>query len=114
MPAKKARPTPADHAALNSDTAHKRPCPRCSQPTLVALVGRVAALAVRADPEPLGPLEEIHAHLTGRTTYCLRQHPFLPTRLLDRDRWHIASGNCTHLVVADHQCPPIHIQETLL
>ncbi|MEU4154800.1 hypothetical protein [Streptomyces antimycoticus] len=79
-------------------------CPRCRQPILRALVGHVAALDTRADPKPLTPLEELAARLQGRWTYCLRIHPALPPRLLNRSPEHIRAGRCTHLVVADHHC----------
>jgi hypothetical protein len=87
-----------------TDKPRTQLCPRCRQPILRALVGRVLALDVRADPKPLNPREELAARLQGRTTYCLRIHPHLPPRLLNRGPEHIRAGRCTHLVVADHHC----------
>lgn len=87
-----------------TDRARTQLCPRCRQPILRALVGHVAALDVRADPQPLNTVEELKARLQGRWTYCLRVHPVLPARLLHRGPEHIRGGRCTHLVVADHHC----------
>jgi hypothetical protein len=101
----------------NSDRARVTKCPRCQQAVIRALVGSFAALDVRADPQPLGLAEELTARLAGRSTYCLAIRPYLPHRLLDRTRWHIAAGTCTHTVVATHRCPgpaAEPVQETLL
>jgi hypothetical protein len=87
-----------------TDRVRTQLCPRCRQPILRALVGHVAALDTRADPKPLTPIEELTARLQGRWTYCLRIHPALPPRLLNRGPEHIRAGHCTHLVVADHNC----------
>ena len=87
-----------------TDRARTQLCPRCRQPILRALVGHVAALDTRADPRPLSPVEELTARLQGRWTYCLRIHPNLPPRLLNRGPEHIRAGRCPHLVVADHHC----------
>lgn len=87
-----------------SDRVRSQLCPRCRQPILRALVGHVLALDVRADPKPLNLRQELAARLQGRTTYCLRIHPHLPSRLLNRGPEHIRAGRCTHLVVADHHC----------
>jgi hypothetical protein len=88
-----------------TDRARSGSCPRCHQPILRALVGRVAALDIRADPVPLDLAAELAARLAGRHTYCLTNQPYLPARLLERGRLHIESGRCSHLVVADHRCP---------
>jgi hypothetical protein len=87
-----------------TDKVRTQLCPRCRQPILRALVGHVAALDVRADPKPLEPLEELAARMQGRTTYCLRIHPALKPRLINRSPEHIRFGRCQHLVVADHHC----------
>lgn len=100
-----------------SDRVTIRRCSQCGQSILRALVGRTAGLDIRADPTPIGPLTEVVERLAGRLTFCLAIRPHLPTRLLDRDRWHIAGGRCTHIVVAQHHCPgpPARpVQETLL
>jgi hypothetical protein len=100
-----------------SDRARVQKCPQCGQAVIRALVGRIAALDIRADPQPLDLASELAARLAGRLTFCLSIRPHLPPRLLDRHRWHIAAGTCTHTVVASHQCPgpPAQpVQETLL
>lgn len=104
MTAKKAPPAWLDTSAPQSDRPRAQQCPRCRTPVLRALVGRTAAVDVRADPYPVSLAAELEVRLAGRFTYCLRLHPYLPPRLLIRDRWHIAGGTCTHLVVADHHC----------
>lgn len=113
-----ARRRPAWAADRNptSDRARTERCPRCRQPVIRALVGHVAALDVRADPTPLDLAAELAARLDGRSAYCLSIQPYLPPRLLHRDRWHIQSGRCEHLVIADHRCPgmpPGAVQEEL-
>lgn len=100
-----------------SDRARLQTCRACGKPVIRALVGHVAALDIRADPRPIGPAEELAIRLAGGFTYCLSIRPHLPPRLLDRHRWHIAGGRCTHTVVTDHHCPgrPAEpIQEALL
>lgn len=114
-----ARQIPAWLADRNptTDRVSVQRCRTCGQRVIRALVGRIGAIDVRADPELVGPAEEIAARLAGRWTYCLSIRPHLPPRLLDRHQWHIASGRCTHTVVAQHHCPgrPAEpTQETLL
>ncbi|MCG6499427.1 hypothetical protein [Kitasatospora sp. A2-31] len=101
-----------------SDRARVEQCRTCQQPVIRALVGRIGAIDIRVDPAPVGHVEEIAARLAGRWTYCLQIRPHLPARLLDRHQWHIAGGRCTHLVLAQHDCPGRRpagpIQEALL
>lgn len=105
MTAAKRKPPPwIDTGTPLTDRPRAQQCPRCHQPILRALVGHVAALDVRADPFPLNQAQELAARLQGRMTYCLRLHPVLAPRLLNRSPEHIRSGNCRHLVVADHHC----------
>lgn len=104
MTAAKKPPPWIDLSTPLTDRARTQLCPRCRQPILRALVGHVAALDTRADPKPLNPAEELAARLQGRWTYCLRIHPCLPARLLNRSAEHIRAGHCRHLVVADHHC----------
>ncbi|MEV7364295.1 hypothetical protein [Streptomyces sp. NPDC091299] len=104
MTAAKKPPPWLDLSTPLTDRARTQLCPRCRQPILRALVGHVAALDVRADPIALNPAQELAARLQGRTTYCLRIHPALKPRLIDRGPEHIRSGRCRHLVVADHHC----------
>ncbi|MFJ2399809.1 hypothetical protein ACIOUE_00795 [Streptomyces xanthochromogenes] len=103
--AKKPPPPWLDLSRPMSDTPRLRRCPWCRAPVLTALVGNPCGLNVRADPVPLGLAAELQARLQGRFSYCLRLHPYLPPRLIRRSPEHIAAGRCTHLVVADHQCP---------
>lgn len=102
--ARRTVPAWVDTSQPHSDKPRTQLCPRCQQPVLRALVGHVAALDVRADPQPLDAREELAARLQGRMTYCLRLHPHLPARLLNRGTEHIRAGRCTHLVIADHHC----------
>jgi hypothetical protein len=101
-----------------SDRARLQDCPKCKRPVIRALVGgRLAALDTRADPQPLDLAGELTARLAGRSTFCLSIRPHLVPRLLERHRWHIAAGTCTHIVVALHNCPnrqPQPVQESLL
>lgn len=106
--AKRNPPPWMDRSAPQSDRPLIQTCPRCRGPVLRALVGNPCGLGTRADPKALNPAEELAARIAGRFTYCLRLHPHLPPRLLTRGPEHIAGGNCTHLVLADHHCtrPP--------
>lgn len=106
MTAAKKKPPPPwlDLSQPLSDRPRAQQCSRCRAPILFALVGNPCGLNVRADPYPLNPAQELAARLQGRLTYCLRLHPYLPPRLLNRSALHIAGGNCTHVVVADHYC----------
>lgn len=108
------KPTVADHAQASAEQVRQRPCPRCGADTLTARTpDRVAAVTVRADPTPLDPAAEILARLAGRLTWCLTDGTHTPARIRWRNRWHIAAGHCTHTVIADHECPPHYVQETL-
>lgn len=97
-----------------NDHVRTQRCPRCHAPTLRALVGNPCGLNVRADPKPLDIPAEIAMRLAGCSTYCLKVSRWAPPRLINREPTHIASGNCRHPVVADHQCPPHPVQEALL
>jgi hypothetical protein len=121
MPAKKPANGPqppwiAAKAELGSDEARTRPCPRCGAPTLCARAGRIAALDVTADPTPITPLQEIQALLDGRLTWHLVPSalPGAPARITWREPTHIRAGPARWPVIADHQCPPQPVQETLL
>lgn len=105
MTAPRKPPPWLDLSEPRSDRAREQRCPRCKRPVIRALVGRVAALDVRADPTPLDPLAEIRARLDGRTTWCLVRRPHTEPRLWWRDVEHIRAGHCTHEVLADHRCP---------
>lgn len=96
----------------SSDHARETTCQHCHCPVLTAWAGRVAALRVIADPEPIDATAEILARLQGRLTW------FLITSSLGVRR--IAWRNPTfapfdkHPVITDHACPPHAVQETLL
>lgn len=57
--------------ALSADHAKPGACPRCGAAVLTARAGRVAALDVVADPEPVDVTAEILARLAGRLTWYL-------------------------------------------
>lgn len=102
--AKRNPPAWLDLSQPLNDKPRAQQCPRCHAPVLRALVGNPCGLDVRADPHPLNVRQELAARLAGRMTYCLRLHPYLPPRLINRSSEHIAGGRCTHHVVADHHC----------
>ena len=106
MTVAKRKPAPPwlDLSQPMSDKPRTQLCPRCRAPILRALVGKTAAVDVRADPKALDLQQELAARLEGRLTYCLRLHPVLKPRLIHRGPEHIRAGRCTHLVVADHHC----------
>jgi len=88
-----------------SDEAVTTKCKRCAAPVLTALVGRVAALRVYADPTPLDAESEAEVLCqTSLLTWCLRTQGFYPDRLMWRSRTHRELGKCDHVVVADHVC----------
>ena len=99
----------AERAARAAETVRRQPCPRCGADTLVARTpDRVAAVDVRADPEPIDP-----AHPpAGRLLWCLVDREHTGARIRWRDQWH--AQVCTHPILADHVCPPQPVQETLL
>lgn len=116
MPPKKKPAWLADRNPT-TDRARVENCRTCTRPVIRALVGHIGALDIRADPAPLDLAGELAARLAGRSTYCLSIRPHLPARLLERSRWHIAAGRCTHYVVAAHHCPgrpAAPIQEALI
>ncbi|WP_020116772.1 hypothetical protein [Streptomyces canus] len=97
-----------------SDRIREGTCPRCHCPVLRARAGRVAALDVIADPEPLDTTAELLARLEGRLTWHLTTNALGVRRLTWRTHFHIRAGPPKHPVVRDHQCPPQPVQETLL
>ncbi|MGW6566474.1 hypothetical protein [Streptomyces sp. NPDC054975] len=77
---------------------------------LTARAGRVAALDVIADPEPVDLAAEILARLDGRLTWRL-----ITTALgVQRIAWRDPQFPSAHPVIADHTCPPQPVQEALL
>ncbi|QDN57348.1 hypothetical protein [Streptomyces sp. S1D4-20] len=95
---------------------HARPgtCTRCGAPVLRARAGRIAALDVIADPEPIDPHEELLARISGRLTWHLTTNALGAQRITWRDQFHIRAGPAKHPVIADHHCPPHPVQGRLL
>lgn len=101
----------AERIERAAETVRTAPCPRCGADTLTARTpDRVAAVDVRADPQPIHPVD-IPADRT-RLAWCLTGGQHGPQRIRWRDRWHAAV--CTHPVLIDHACKPQPVQETLL
>lgn len=107
-------PGVAAKLAASADHAKDSTCPRCGAPVLLALAGRVAALHVVADEQPITAVEEILARLQGRLTWHLVVTTLGTRRITWRGTTHIRAGPARHLVLADHACPPPPVQETLL
>lgn len=104
----------AERIDQNSDRIRESTCPRCHCPVLRARAGRVAALDVVADPEPIGPLDELLARLDGRLTWHLTTSALGTQRITWRTQFHIRAGPPRHPVIADHHCPPQPVQGRLL
>ncbi|MEO3851728.1 hypothetical protein ABGB09_29570 [Streptomyces sp. B8F3] len=96
----------ADKITLRGDHAREHTCPRCGALVLVARAGRTAALDVTADPQPLRPLDEVHALLEGRMTWHLVTGALGTRRITWRDIFAIRAGPARHPVLRDHRCPP--------
>lgn len=99
----------AERADRAAETVRHQPCPRCGADTLTARTpDRVAAVDVRAHPDPVDPAT-IPA---GQLAWCLTGGGHTPQRIRWRDRWH--AGTCTHPVLIDHHCQPQPVQGVLL
>ncbi|WP_069625364.1 hypothetical protein [Streptomyces niveus] len=107
-------PNPGITAKIAAAADHARPttCPRCRSPVLTAWAGRVAALRVVADPEPIDATAEILARLNGRLTWFLITSSLGVHRITWRNP--TFTPHAKHPVIADHVCPPHPVQETLL
>jgi hypothetical protein len=104
----------AERIQATADHARATTCPRCHAPVLTARAGRIAALDVVADPEPINLTEEILALLQGRLTWHLITE-WNRQRITWRHPTDIRAGPARHPVIADHTCPPnLPVQETLL
>lgn len=103
-----------ERLAQTSDRASDSTCPHCHSPVIRARAGRVAALDVVADPEPITATEEILALLGGRLTWHLITGALGHRRITWRGTSHIRAGPARHPVLADHTCPPQPVQERLL
>ncbi|MEU3962894.1 hypothetical protein ACMA1D_02120 [Streptomyces sp. 796.1] len=91
--------------AATSDHAIPTTCQRCGAPVLTARPGRVAALDVALDLDPLTPLEEVRALLEGRLTWHLVIGALGTQRITWRGTTHITAGPARHPVLRDHHCP---------
>ncbi|MFB7219371.1 hypothetical protein [Streptomyces sp. NPDC056227] len=100
--------------AASADHAKPSTCPQCGTDVLLARAGRVAALDVIADAEPIDTATEIRALLDGRLTWHLVTGALGTRRITWRTRTQIRAGPSRHPVIADHTCPPQPVQETLL
>lgn len=89
--------------ALRNDLAKAGTCKKCGAPVLRALAGRVAALEVVADAEPISAKAEAAVLDDSLMTWCLTSPKPFPSRILWRTRWHRKS--CEHSIVRDHRCP---------
>ncbi|MEU9606181.1 hypothetical protein [Streptomyces sp. NPDC048057] len=98
--------------AASSDHARDAPCPRCHAPVLTARAGRVAALDVIADPDPIDATTEILARLDGRLTWHLTTTALGVRRIVWRNPGFAPHNK--HPVLQDHRCPPQSMQETLI
>ena len=114
MTGKPLNPGIAAKLAAAADHAHPGTCPRCGALVLRARAGRVAALDVVADVEPIDTAAEILALLEGRLTWHLVIGALGTRRITWRDTTQIRAGPSKHPVLADHVCPPIPVQERLL
>ena len=95
----------------SSDHARETTCPHCHCPVLTAWAGRVAALRVVADPNPVDATAEILARLQGRLTWFLVTSSLGVRRITWRNPGF--ASHATHPVIADHTCPPQPVQEML-
>lgn len=77
-------------------------CKRCGTRIITQLVGRVAALPVTANAEPIRPDQEPALTNDNRLAWCLITGPWQTTQL----RWRCTSRRCKHHIVTDHQCTP--------
>lgn len=106
---------PGIEAKIQATADHARPgtCATCRAPVIRARAGRIAALDVVADAEPLDATGEVLALLQGRLTWHLVTE-WDSQRITWRDTTAIRAGPPRHPVIADHQCPPRPIQERLI
>jgi len=100
-------------AQLVADHARHGTCANCGAHVIRARAGRIAALDVIADAEPLDATGEILALLQGRLTWHLVTE-WETQRITWRDTTSIRAGPPRHPVIADHQCPPQPVQGRLL
>jgi len=101
------------HIEAGADTARLGNCPRCAAPVYRARVGRVAAVDVVTDTTPLDLTGELAARLAGRLTWRAITGAYGTTRLAWRDVLLIPHARAG-VVLADHKCPTLPVQERLL
>ena len=102
----------SEQIAASADHAKPGTCTHCGAPVLRARAGRIAALDVVADPQPITATAEILARLEGRLTWRLTTSPLGVQRILWRNPGFVAHH--AYPVIADHRCPPQPVQGTLL
>lgn len=100
-----------EQIAASADHAKPGTCTRCGAPVLRARAGRIAALDVVADPQPIDAITEILTRLDGRLSWHLTTNALGVQRITWRSQFHIRAGPPRHPVIADHKCP--HRQGTL-
>jgi hypothetical protein len=113
-PRKPVNPGIEQRIEATADHVRHSTCRRCGAPILTARAGRVAALDVVADPEPLTPMQELLALLAGQLTWHLVTGSLGTQRITWRTATSIRAGPPRHPVIADHTCPPQPVQESLL
>jgi hypothetical protein len=89
---------------LEAKADHAKParCPRCAAPVLTARVGRVAAVDVTVDAQPIDLASEIRARLDGRLTWFLVAGLLGTVRITWRDP--LFAPHDKHPVLRDHRC----------
>lgn len=89
--------------ARTSIGAVRKGCPRCGVPTIRQLVGRMAALNVTADAEPLPLPEALELATPNRLVWCVADLYGGGREL----RWlHMTGLQCSLAHVIEHECPP--------
>jgi hypothetical protein len=107
---------PAVAAKLAASADHATPgvCRTCGAPVLTARAGRVAALDVVADPNPVDVATEQAVRAAGGLTWHLVTTGLGVQRITWRGAHDIRAGPPKCPVLADHTCPPQPVQERLL
>ena len=89
--------------ALRNDLAKSGTCRKCQAPVLRALVGRVAALEVTVEAEPLSSREdEERAADESCQTWFVTSGTTFPARILWMTKFHRKREHSVH---KDHRCP---------
>jgi hypothetical protein len=101
-----------EQIAASADHVKPGTCPHCHSPVIRARAGRIAALDVIADPQPITAAEEILARIDGLLTWRLITTALGDQRILWRNPGFVPHAK--HPVIADHRCPSHPVQGTLL